>query len=420
VDKFVICGPSVLKGKIRIEGSKNAALPILAGTLLIDKGESVIKNVPPLKDTLTLVKMLEYLGARVTFDEKAQVVTVSAENVNKNTAPYELVRQMRGSFLVLGPLLSRFGEARISLPGGCSLGPRPVDYHIKGFEAVGAKVTEKGGYVIAKAKELRGGSVVFDRPTHTGTENIIFGSVFSKGKTTITNAGCDPEIVDVARFLNKAGAKIHGAGTPDILIEPVRKLRAVEHTIQGDRLVAGTYMFGAAITGGKVEISGVPSDQLIMVTKKLSEMGCKIVTKKNSLTVQGPRRLAPVSITTFPFPGFPTDLQACLMAAATVASGTSHIAETVFVDRFSHSMELRRLGAEIIVSNTEATVQGVDQLHGAQVMAPDIRAGAGIMLACLAAQGESQLLRVYHIDRAYDRPEGKLSSLGADIKRVRA
>ena len=420
MDKFIIQGPCVLKGRIKVEGSKNAALPILAAALLIDKGESVIRNVPPLRDTLTMIQMLEHLGAAVTFDRKAHVVTVRAEGVTKCTAPYDLVRQMRGSFLVLGPLLARFGEAKISLPGGCSLGPRPVDYHLKGFEAIGAKVTEKGGYVAARGKPLSGGTVVFDRPTHTGTENLMFGSVFAKGRTVITNAGCDPEIVDVARFLNKAGARIRGAGTPRIVVDPVKRLRTAEHSVEGDRLVAATYMFGAAVTGGKVVVAGVPSDSSTMVMQKLREMGCAVTARKNDVTVQGPKRLAPVTMTTFPYPGFPTDLQACLMAAATIASGTSHVRETVFVDRFSHAMELRRLGADIIVSNAEATVQGVDHLVGAQVMAPDIRAGAGLLLACLAARGESQLLRVYHVDRAYCRVEDKLASLGADIKRVEA
>jgi len=417
MDRFIIRGPNRLNGKIKVDGSKNAALPILAATLLISKGESVIKNVPPLRDIFTIVKMLDHLGADINYDSSAHVVTINASDISKVEAPYELMRQMRASFLVLGPLLSRMGEARISLPGGCSLGSRPVDYHIKGFSALGATISEKGGYVKASGKPLIGAEINFDRPTHTGTENIIFGAVFAKGKTVITNAACDPEIVDVADFLNKAGAKIYGAGTPTITVEPVKRLKAIEHTVSGDRLVAGTFMIGAAMTNVKLEVSGVPSCDLTLVTSKLREMGAEISVKKNSIIVNGPKRLKSVSVTTFPFPGFPTDLQACIMSATAVSTGTSHIRETVFIDRFSHAMELRRLGAEIRISSDEAAIDGVAKLSGAKVMSPDIRAGAGILLACLVAHGKSELLRVYHIDRGYDRLEEKLAGLGADIMR---
>jgi UDP-N-acetylglucosamine 1-carboxyvinyltransferase len=290
--------------------------------------------------------------------------------------------------------------------------------HIKGFSALGAKITDKAGYVVAAGKPLVGGSVYFDRPSHTGTENIMFGAVFAKNKTTIANAACDPEIVDVANFLNKAGARIHGAGTPSMVIEPVRRLKNIEYTVSGDRLVAGTYLLGAAVTGGRVKVSGFEPAHLTLVCHKLMEMGCEVTTAKRSVTVSGPRRPAAVSITTYPYPGFPTDLQACFMAAACVASGTSHIKETVFKDRFTHTMEMRRLGADITVSSDEAIVHGVKQLYGAEVMASDIRAGAGIVLACLAAKGRSEVLRVYHIDRGYNRMEEKLAALGADIVRV--
>jgi UDP-N-acetylglucosamine 1-carboxyvinyltransferase len=420
MDKFVIQGPSSLKGKIKADGSKNAALPIIAGALLIQKGESVIKNVPPLRDIYTIIEMLRFLGAKVTYDPKRQVMTVSAEHLTENTAPYDLMRQMRASFLVLGPILARMGSARVSLPGGCSLGARPVDFHIKGFEQLGAKIKEEAGYVVAEGKPLAGGHVYFDRPSHTGTENLLYGAVFAKNKTVITNAACDPEIIDVAEFLNKAGAKIHGVGTPDIVIEPVKSLHAVEHTVSGDRLVAGTCMIGAAMTGGQVEVTGVNPDHLTMVTHKLKEMGSQVTVGKKNIAVKGPKRPLPVSVTTFPYPGFPTDLQACIMAACCIASGTSRIKETVFADRFSHTMELRRLGADINVSNAEAIVNGVDILQGAEVMAPDIRAGAGIVLACLAARGKSEVLRVYHIDRGYYQLEEKLRSLGADITREKA
>ena len=417
MDKFVIQGSRALSGKITVDGSKNAALPIIAGALLIQKGESVIRNVPPLRDIDTIIEMIKFVGAKVTYDPKAQVMTINAARITENTAPYDLMRQMRASFLVLGPILARVGEARVSLPGGCSLGSRPVDFHIKAFGALGAEIKEEAGYVIARGKPLHGGTVYFDRPSHTGTENVLFGAVLAKKRTVITNAACDPEIVDVANFLNKAGAKIHGAGTPNIVVEPVKGLKAVEHKVSGDRLIAGTFMFGAAITGGEVRVSGVPEMDLTMVIHKLLEMGCEVKSDKSGISVKAPKKLSPVSVTTFPFPGFPTDLQACIMAATTIASGTSHIRETVFADRFSHTMEMRRLGADITVANAEAIVNGVPELKGAEVMAPDIRAGAGLVLACLAAKGKSEILRIYHIDRGYFRLEEKLRALGADIRR---
>jgi UDP-N-acetylglucosamine 1-carboxyvinyltransferase len=417
MDKFVIAGPAKIRGKVKADGSKNAALPIIAGALLIDRGQTVLHNIPQLRDIDTIVKMLQYVGAKVNYDPKSETMTINAESVRENTAPYELMRQMRASFLVLGPLLVRMGEARISLPGGCSLGARPVDYHIKAFAAMGATITEEAGYVIAKAKKLTGGTIYFDKPSHTGTENILYGAVMAKKPTIITNAACDPEIVDVANFLNKAGAKIRGIGTPNVVVEPVKRLRPVEHTISGDRLVAGTYLFAAAVTGGSVEVTSVAPDDLTMVLHKLREMGCEITTRKSAVVLKSPKRLGPVQVTTFPFPGFPTDLQACIMAATCVASGTSHIKETVFNDRFSHTMELRRLGAEVTISSDEAIVTGVNHLEGASVMAPDIRAGAGLVLACLAARGRSEILRVYHVDRGYYRLEEKLAELGADIKR---
>lgn len=417
MDKFVVAGPAKIRGKVRTDGSKNAALPIIAGALLIDRGQTVIHNIPQLRDIDTMVKVLEYVGAKVKYDPKSETMAINAEGVRENTAPYELMRQMRASFLVLGPLLARMGEARISLPGGCSLGARPVDYHIKAFAAMGASISEEAGYVIAKAKQLTGGDIYFDKPSHTGTENILYGAVMAKRRTVITNAACDPEIIDVAEFLNKAGAKIHGVGTPNIVVEPVKKLRPVEHTVSGDRLVAGTYLFAAAVTGGSVEVTGVNPDHLTMVVHKLKEMGCEMTSRRSSIALKSPKRLGSVQVTTFPFPGFPTDLQACIMAAACVSSGTSHIKETVFNDRFSHTMEMRRLGAEVTISSDEAIVTGVDHLEGASVMAPDIRAGAGLVLACLAARGRSEILRVYHVDRGYYRLEEKLASLGADIVR---
>ncbi|MEA2030090.1 MAG: UDP-N-acetylglucosamine 1-carboxyvinyltransferase [candidate division Zixibacteria bacterium] len=418
MDRFVINGGKRLKGSVKTDGSKNAALPIIFGSLLIDRGETKIRNIPPLKDIYTAIKVMEHLGARVTYDARRGVMTINAEDINQNTAPYELMRQMRASFLALGPVLARLGEARVSLPGGCVLGARPINYHIAGFRSMGAKVNERDGYVVAKGKPLKGGTIYFDRPSHTGTENIFFGAVTAKGKTTITNAACDPEVVDVANFLNKAGARIYGAGTPNIIIEPVKRLKAVEYSVSGDRLVAGTYLMASAITGGEVRVTGCAPDTMTVVLYKLMEMGCKVTQTGKSVTVKGPSRLSPVSVTTFPYPGFPTDLQACIMAVSCVASGTSRITETVFEDRFSHTMEMRRLGADIDITSNEAVITGIKELHGTKIMASDIRAGAGIVLAGLAAKGESEILRVYHIDRGYYKLEEKLSSLGADIKRI--
>jgi UDP-N-acetylglucosamine 1-carboxyvinyltransferase len=417
MDKFVINGGRKLSGTIINDGSKNAALPIIVGSLLIEKGEVILENIPPLRDIRTISSVLEHLGAKIDYDEKAMKMVIDSSGVNQDTAPYDLMRKMRASFLVLGPLLARIGQARVSLPGGCNIGARPVDYHIAGFAELGANISVESGYVVAKARPLRGAVIHFDRPSHTGTENLIFGAVLAEGVTQIINAACDPEIVDVANFLNAAGAKILGAGTSTVHIEGVKKLSPIPHRVSGDRLVAGTFMSAAAITGGNVKVVGIDPAHLTMVSRKLYEMGCRITEGKDSVEVFGPKKLKPIKVVTYPYPGFPTDLQPCFMALATVASGTSHIRETIYEDRLRHTMELKRLGADITVTSDEATINGVDMLKGASVMASDIRAGAGLAIACLAASGTSDLLRIYHIDRAYYRMEEKLSSLGADIKR---
>jgi UDP-N-acetylglucosamine 1-carboxyvinyltransferase len=418
MDKFVIKGGERLSGTIRADGSKNAALPILAGTILFKKGVVTLRNIPPLKDILTMKKVLEFIGGKVEYDETKMEMQVDCTNIKDNTAPYELMRQMRASFLVLGPLLGRLGEARVSLPGGCSLGARPVDYHINGFRSMGAEIAEDSGYTIAKAKRLKGATIHFDRPSHTGTENILFGAVLAEGTTKIVNAACDPEVVDVANFLNAAGARINEAGTSTIIIEGVEELNPVDYKVTGDRLVAGTYLCGAAITGGEIEVTGVNPQHLTMVSRKLYEMGCSVTEKTDAIALKAAKKLKPVKLVTFPFPGFPTDLLPCFVALATVADGTSKIKETIFEERFSHTMELRRLGADLTVTSNEALINGVKHLKGAAVMASDIRAGAGLALACLVAKGESELLRVYHIDRGYHRLEEKLFSIGAEIKRV--
>ncbi|MCH9032462.1 MAG: UDP-N-acetylglucosamine 1-carboxyvinyltransferase [candidate division Zixibacteria bacterium] len=417
MDKFVITGGKALEGKIKVEGSKNSALPLIAASLLVDHGETVLSNIPALRDIETMIELIRHLGAKVEYDAAAGNLTINAEDLTSDTAPYDLLRQMRGAFVVLGPILARLGHAKVSLPGGCSLGARPVDYHIKGLRAMGAEISVSEGYVIAKKSKGKDSTVYFDRPTHTGTENILFAAALGSGRTIIINAACDPEVADVANYLISAGANIAGAGTPRIEVEAVEKLNPVSYEVAGDRLVAGTYLFAAAATGGKLETTGVNPQELEIVIEKLTEMGCTLETKERSIKISAPARLKATSVVTFPYPGFPTDLQACMAAAMTVADGTSRLRETVFDDRFGHAMEMRRLGAEITISSDEALITGVSELKGTTVMAGDIRAGAGLVIACLAARKQSEIRRVYHIDRGYAHLEDKLRTLGAEIER---
>jgi UDP-N-acetylglucosamine 1-carboxyvinyltransferase len=427
MDKFVTEGGRKLSGTVEIQASKNAVLPILAASLLVEKGETVIDNVPELADVGVILKVLERLGAKVekyTDDKFREApsrsrVVINAEHLRSYEAPYDLVRKMRASFLVMGPLLARFGRAKVSLPGGCVLGPRPVNLHLSGFARLGAQIREEHGYVIASGKKLSGGVVFFDRPSHTGTENILMTACLSSGRTTIVNAACDPEVVDLARFLSTMGAKIEGAGSSTVHVEGVKRLKAVEYTPIPDRLDAATFMMAACITRGRVELKNVVPEHLRMVTLKLREMGAQIAENKKTLTVKGTKGLKPISVTTYPHPGFPTDMQASMMALACTAHGTSQIRETVFEERFAHAMELCRLGADIKISGDRATINGSSRLKGAQVMASDIRGGAGLTLAGLAAQGTTEVLRVYHIDRGHDHMEKRLAQLGARIKRVK-
>jgi UDP-N-acetylglucosamine 1-carboxyvinyltransferase len=327
---------------------------------------------------------------------------------------------MRASFLVMGPLLGRTGNAKVSLPGGCVLGPRPVDYHLKAFARLGATITDEQGYVSAKASKLTGTDIYFDKPSHTGTENVIMAACLAKGTTRIYNAACDPEVVDMADFLNLAGAKISGAGSTIVEIEGVKKLNAVEHSVMPDRLEAGTFMMATAATGGDIEIKPRCDQYLGIVIAKLKDAGVECKPGKNSLRVSTGGKLKSIDVTTFPYPGFPTDLQAATMAMCCLGQGISHINETVFTDRFTHVMELARLGAEIKVSGQEAAITGAGKLLGASVMASDIRAGAGLVVAGLAAEGRSEILRIYHVDRGYENLEAKLQGLGADIVREKA
>jgi len=420
MDKFVIHGGKKLKGTVEISGSKNAALPILIAGLLIEKGETVIKNVPNLADIETALNVLKHLGVKTTWDKKEHQVGIDASNLNNYEAPYDLVRKMRASFLVMGPLLARLGKAKVSLPGGCVLGPRPVNYHLKAFAALGAKIEDEGGYVSAHAKKLQGSLIYFDKPSHTGTENVIMAACLADGNTTIINAACDPEVVDVARFLNQAGAKITGAGSTVIEIEGVAKLKSAEYSVISDRLEAGTFMMAAAATGGQIKIKPRCETCLEMVIAKMKNAGSRFTYETDGLTISHDSPLRAIDITTFPYPGFPTDLQASAMAMCCVADGISHIQETVFTDRFTHVMELIRLGAEIKISGQEAAIAGVSNLNGTSVMASDIRAGAGLVVAALAASGKSEILRIYHIDRGYEAIDMKLQELGADITRVKS
>lgn len=417
MDKFVVKGGAKLNGSVNISGSKNAALPILIAGLLIEKGETVIKNVPNLADIATVLNLLKHLGVGYKWDKDENTVTLDASNLSSYEAPYDLVRKMRASFLVMGPLLARFGKAKVSLPGGCVLGPRPIDYHLKAFVQLGAKVFDEQGYVTAQVKSLKGTEIYFDRPSHTGTENVIMAACLAKGKTTIINAACDPEVVDVAEFLNKAGGKISGAGSTVIEIEGVKKLNAVEYSVMADRLEAGTFIMATAVTGGEITLKPRCDNILGIVNAKMRDAGLQFEYTKNGMKVISDGKLKAIDFTTFPFPGFPTDLQASAMAMCCLGEGTSHITETVFSDRFTHVMELVRLGADIKIAGQEAIVTGVKKLRGASIMASDIRAGAGLVVAALAAKGETEVLRIYHVDRGYEAIELKLQALGADIVR---
>jgi UDP-N-acetylglucosamine 1-carboxyvinyltransferase len=419
LDKFVIKGGRKLSGTVRIDSSKNSTLPIICAALLAESGKTVLSHIPDLVDIRTAIAVCEHVGARCAYDAKAQTLTIDASGVKGHEVPYDLMRRMRASFLCLGALLGRLREAKVSLPGGCAFGPRPVDLHIKGFEALGVKFVEDHGYVHGDGANMKAATFVFDRPTHTGTENLMIGAAMLPGETVLVNAACDPEIEDVADFLNKMGARITGAGTTTIRIEGVKSLRGCEHRPIPDRLEAGTFMMAAGITNGTVELTDVTPSHLEAVTAKLREMGCTITSGRQTMTVTGPAKLWPTRVIAFPYPGFPTDLQPAILALLAVADGASLVSDTVFPNRFSHAMEMTRMGADIQISGDEARISGVPRLHGAAVMAADIRAGAGVVLAALGAEGISEVRRVYHIDRGYDHLEVKLAGLGADIQRTK-
>jgi UDP-N-acetylglucosamine 1-carboxyvinyltransferase len=419
VDKIVIDGGRRLKGEVRVSGAKNAALPILASAILAG-GTSVFRNVPKLMDVRTMAKLLRVLGATVVdADKTGYALAVTTDGISAFDAPYELVKTMRASVLVLGPLVARHGQATVSLPGGCAIGARPIDQHLKGLEALGAKITLEHGNVTARARRLRGAAIVCDVPTVTGTENLIMAASLAKGRTTIENAAREPEVEELARVLNKMGARIQGAGTSVITIEGVDELHPIEHAILPDRIEAGTFMVAAALTRGDVLVRDCLPEHLDAVTAKLRAAGTEVVPEAGGLRVRGRSDIQPVDITTQPYPGFPTDMQAQFMVLAARARGQSVITETIFENRYMHVSELRRMGADIHVDGRTAIIRGVKRLTGAKVMASDLRASAALILAGLVADGTTEVLRVYHLDRGYERIEKRLQKLGADVKRAK-
>ncbi|HKZ18237.1 MAG TPA: UDP-N-acetylglucosamine 1-carboxyvinyltransferase [Geobacteraceae bacterium] len=416
MDKLVIKGGKKLSGDVTVSGSKNAALPIFISSILAT-GTQEIHNVPFLRDINTTIKVLETLGAKV--EGNGNIVKIDTSRIDNHEATYDLVKTMRASVLVLGPLLARLGRARVSLPGGCAIGARPINLHLKGLEAMGAEIHLTHGYVEAKARRLRGARINFDISTVGGTEHLMMAAATAKGETTLENAAREPEIMDLAEVLCKMGAKIEGAGTDTIRITGVSELQPFTHAVMPDRIEAGTFMIASAITGGDIRIHGMRLEHLDALVFKLQDAGVEISNKDNVVRVKGPRKIKSVNIKTRPYPGFPTDMQAQMMALMTVAEGTSVISENIFENRFMHVSELLRFGADIIIEGNTATVKGEKKLSGAPVMATDLRASASLILAGLAAENTTEVSRIYHLDRGYEAIEKKLAGLGADIKRVK-
>ncbi len=417
MDKLIIKGGEQLSGTVTISGAKNAALPILAGTLLTSEPVTV-SNVPHLRDVTTIISLLQTMGVHVTVDHHLNV-EVDASEVAHREAPYELVKTMRASILVLGPLVARFGEADVSLPGGCAIGARPVNLHVAGLQAMGADVSVENGFIKARSDGLKGAHIVFDTVTVTGTENLLMAAVLADGETVLENAAREPEVTDLANFLIELGAKIEGAGSSTITVHGVDKLGGGSYAVLPDRIEAGTYLVAAAMTGAKIRLVNVAPDTLEAVLIKLGEAGATITTGDDwiELDMQG-RRPCSVDIRTAPYPAFPTDMQAQFCALNAIADGVATITETVFENRFQHVLELQRMGADIQLEGNTAIIKGVDRLTAAPVMATDLRASAGLVLAGLAAQGETLVDRIYHVDRGYERIEEKLRRVGATIQRV--
>ncbi len=416
MEQLIIRGGKPLRGEVTISGAKNAALPIITASLLAP-GVHQITNVPELRDVATMGRLIGHMGGLTGYREG--IMTLDTGRLRTPEAPYEMVKTMRASVLVLGPLVARFGKARVSLPGGCAIGGRPIDQHIKGLEKMGAKITLEGGYVIAKARQLKGTKIYFDIATVTGTENIMMAATLAKGTTILENAAREPEVKDLADCLISMGAKIKGAGESVVEITGVDSLIPIaNYSVIPDRIETGTFMAIAGATGGDIVIKNCRIDHLDAVVMKLKDAGLRFDETKKGLRVIGPKRPQPCSITTLPYPGFPTDMQAQFMALMTIAGGTSIIHESIFENRFMHVAELRRMGADISIDGGTAAVKGIERLTGAPVMATDLRASASLIVAALCAKGESTIQRIYHLDRGYERIDEKLRKLGADIKRV--
>ena len=413
MDKIFIEGQKTLSGSVQISGAKNAVLPIMTATLMAE-GRSVVTRVPDLRDTRTMIRLLEIVGAICSFENGRLVIDGST--VNNPEAPYDLVKTMRASFYVLGPLLARFGVVKVSLPGGCAWGPRPVDFHLKGLEKLGAKITLESGYIIAEAKRLQGTKISFEFPSVGATGNIAMAAATAEGTTIIENAAREPEIVQLCEYLNTMGACIRGIGTTRLTIDGVETLRSADIDVIPDRIEAGTFLTAGALLG-EITLNGVIPEHLDSVILHFKEAGCNVSTTSNSVTIAQADKIQPVDMTTAVYPGFPTDLQAQWVALMTLAKGSSMITDTVYHDRFSHVPELNRFGANIKVENNTAFVRGVDALVGAPVMSTDIRASASLIVAGLAAKGRTEVSRVYHIDRGYEQIEEKFRSLGANIWR---
>ncbi|GIO62923.1 UDP-N-acetylglucosamine 1-carboxyvinyltransferase [Paenibacillus cineris] len=417
MSKFIVRGGNKLTGSVKVSGAKNSVLPIIAASLLGEEGESIIIDAPPLDDVITISKVLESIGAVITYEK--DVMRVNAQTISSCEAPYEWVRKMRASFLVMGPLLTRMGHTRISLPGGCAIGTRPIDQHLKGFEALGAEISLGQGYIEAKSNgRLRGAKIYLDVASVGATENIMMAATLAEGVTVIENAAKEPEIVDLANYLNGMGAKVRGAGTGIIRIEGVEKLHGTEHTVIPDRIEAGTYMVAAAITGGDVYVEGAIPDHLGPVIAKLEEMGVEIEPGENGVRVKANHPLKAVDIKTLPYPGFPTDMQSQMMALLLKSEGTSVVTETVFENRFMHVDQFQLMNAEIKVEGRTAIVTGGAKLTGAKVCATDLRAGAALILAGLVSEGTTEVSGTHHIDRGYVHLAEKLQGLGADIWRI--
>lgn len=417
MDAFVIKGGRALQGTVKIRGAKNAVLPIMAASMLAD-GLCVIKNVTALRDIATMSKVLSHMGVSVSEIGKG-AISIDGGGLSDHIAPYELVRTMRASILVMGPLLARFGRAKVALPGGCAIGLRPIDIHLKGIEALGAKIKTGRGYVQVSGKKLTGAEIFLDYPSVGATENLMTAAVMAHGRTVIENAAREPEVQDLAVFLRAMGAEISGEGTSRITIEGVKALSPATHRVIPDRIEAGTYLVAGAITKGRVTVEGVTEEHMGPILSRLSEAGAAVEVGDSSITVSSGGELRPLDVKTSPHPGFPTDMQAQLMALMAVTPGRSSITETVFENRFMQVAELNRMGADIHIERNTAIISGVESLSGAGVMASDLRASAALVLAGLVARGETKVSRIYHIDRGYDRIEIRLKALGANIKRVK-